>query len=387
MELTDTEIFAAHEGGKMSTRSLRPLLNQRDLSVAYTPGVARVSSAIAENPELARDYTWSGRNVAVISDGTAVLGLGNIGPKGALPVMEGKAQLFEAFAKLSAVPVVLSVTDTEEVIAAVKAIAPSFGAINLEDISAPRCFEIERRLIEELDIPIMHDDQHGTAIVMTAALQNACRLLNRELSSLKVVISGAGAAGVAGAKMLYNAGVRNIIMLDSRGIVSKGRDHLNAVKEELLTFTNPENVVGGPVEALTGADTFIGVSAGEISEEAVAAMAEPRIIFALANPNPEVKPEIAAKYHAIYATGRSDLPNQINNVLAFPGIFDGALNAKAKKITTEMKLAASQAIADLAVPDLDLDYIIPSPLDRRVEPAVSRAVEAVARQQIADGTI
>ncbi|MEZ2121749.1 NADP-dependent malic enzyme [Corynebacterium sp. CCM 9203] len=376
--LTDAEIFAAHEGGKIGTSSRRPLDSVHDLSIAYTPGVARVCEAIREDPALAHDYTWAGRNVAVISDGSAVLGLGDIGAKAALPVMEGKAQLFGRFAGLNAIPVVLDTTDVDELFRTIVALAPSFGAINLEDISAPRCFELERRLIDALDIPVMHDDQHGTAIVITAALRNACTLLHRKLGDLKVVISGAGAAGVACAKMLVHAGVRDVVMLDSRGIIHPDRTPLNSVKQELARITNPRRVMGGVAEALAGADTFIGLSRGHIREEELKLMAPDPILFSLANPDPEIAPDLARRYGAVVATGRSDLPNQINNVLAFPGIFQGALAARATAITPAMKLAASRAIAAIAAENLDADYIVPSPLDARVAPAVSTAVQAAA---------
>lgn len=374
--LSDQEIFAAHEGGKLSIHTSRPLETRHDLSVAYTPGVARVCTAIAEDPSLAHRYTGVGRTVAIISDGTAVLGLGNIGPRAALPVMEGKAQLFNRFAGLNAIPIVLDETDPDKLVETITALAPSFGAINLEDISAPRCFEVERRLVEALDMPVMHDDQHGTAVVILAALRNACQLLGRELPELKVVISGAGAAGVACEKMLADAGVTDIVMLDSRGIIHEGRENLTEVKAELARTTNPRGVVGGVLEAFDGADTFIGISAGSVPEEALRLMAERPILFSLANPTPEIDPELAYRYGAVVATGRSDLPNQINNVLAFPGIFHGALAAGATSITPEMKLAASRAIAEVAADQLDVEHIVPSPLDPRVAPEVSRAVAA-----------
>lgn len=378
-ELTDDEIFAAHERGKLSVRSARPLKTQRDLSLCYTPGVARVCTAIAEKPELANRFTGVGHTVAIISDGTAVLGLGDIGPRACLPVMEGKAQLFDRFAGLNAIPIVLDETDTDRLVDIIKAIAPSFGAINLEDISAPRCFEVERRLIEDLDMPVMHDDQHGTAVVILAALTNACRLLGRDMADLKVVISGAGAAGVACARILADAGVTDIVMLDSRGVIHSGRDNLNPVKQELAASTNPRGVTGGVVEAFTDAECFIGLSAGSIPEEALQVMAQKPILFSLANPNPEIDPDLAYRYGAVVATGRSDLPNQINNVLAFPGIFHGALAAGATGITPEMKLAASRAIAKVAEEHLDFEYIVPSPLDPSVAPAVSKAVAAAWR--------
>lgn len=377
--LTDAEIFDAHAGGKLTTSSVRTLETVRDLSLAYTPGVARVCEAIADDASLVREYTWTGKTVAIVSDGSAVLGLGNIGPKAALPVMEGKAQLFGRFAGLNAVPIVLDTTDVDEIVTAVTAIAPSFGGINLEDISAPRCFEIERRLDEALDIPVMHDDQHGTAIVILAALRNACALLERDLNDLKVVISGAGAAGIACTKILIGAGVRDITVLDSRGIIHRGRTPLNRIKRELAEVTNPRGLIGGVTEALEGADTFIGLSRGHVREAELQRMAADPILFSLANPDPEIDPALAAKYGAVVATGRSDLPNQINNVLAFPGIFHGALAAGASHITTPMKLAASRAIAEIAAKDLDAEHVVPSPLDPRVAPAVSNAVRAAAK--------
>jgi len=375
-ELSDDEIFAAHEGGKLTIRTARPLKTQRDLSISYTPGVARVCTAIAEDPSLAHRFTGTGHTVAIISDGTAVLGLGDIGPRAALPVMEGKAQLFDRFAGLNAVPIVLDETDTDRLVDVITALAPSFGAINLEDISAPRCFEVERRLVDALDMPVMHDDQHGTAVVITAALRNACRLLGREITDLRVVISGAGAAGVACARMLLDAAVTDVVLLDSRGAIHAGRDHLNEEKAALAEMTNPRGVSGGVDEALAGADVFIGLSRGHVPEEALRGMAAAPILFSLANPDPEIDPELAYRYGAVVATGRSDLPNQINNVLAFPGIFHGALAAGATRITPEMKLAASRAIAKVAEEQLDVEHIVPSPLDARVAPAVSKAVAA-----------
>lgn len=376
--ISDQDIFDAHRGGKLNVSSARPLDTTRDLSIAYTPGVARVCEAIHEDPKLAREYTWTGNNVAVISDGTAVLGLGDIGPKAALPVMEGKAQLFQRFAGLNAVPIVLDTLDVDELFDTIVRIAPSFGAINLEDISAPRCFELERRLIKALDIPVMHDDQHGTAVVITAALRNAAELLGRKLIDLRVVITGAGAAGVATAKMLIAAGVKHIVMVDSRGIIHAGREPLNTVKQELARVTNPNNITGGLEAAMLGADVFIGLSRGRVSEEQLQLMAPDPILFSLANPTPEIDPELAARYGAVVATGRSDLPNQINNVLAFPGIFRGALDAGATEISQTMKLAASRAIAEVAKDGLDVSHIVPSPLDPRVAPAVAAAVKAAA---------
>jgi malate dehydrogenase (oxaloacetate-decarboxylating) len=375
--------FQRHIGGKMAISSTVPLETREDLSLAYTPGVAAVCEAIAAQPELVHKYTWVGNTVAVITDGSAVLGLGNIGPKAALPVMEGKAVLFKQFGGVDAVPVCLDTQDTEEIIAIVKALAPSFGGVNLEDISAPRCFEIEQRLIEALDIPVFHDDQHGTAVVVFAALRNAATVLDRKLGDLRVVISGAGAAGIAVSKMLIAGGVdpTTMIVCDSRGAIHAGRPDIvpGSAKAELAGRTNAGRVVGGIEQALAGADVLIGVSGGQIPAEAVAGMSPKSMIFALANPTPEVHPDVAGKYAAIVATGRSDFPNQINNVLAFPGIFRGALDAGATRITEGMKLAAATAIADVVANELRPDAIVPSALDPRVAPAVAAAVAAAAR--------
>ncbi|MDY0114106.1 MAG: NADP-dependent malic enzyme [Corynebacterium sp.] len=383
--ISTDEIFKAHEGGKLITASTLPLDSTRDLSIAYTPGVAQVCEAIHDDPKLTRTYTWTGSNVAIISDGTAVLGLGDIGPKAALPVMEGKAQLFGRFAGLNAVPIVLDTTDPDELVDTIARLAPSFGGINLEDISAPRCFEVERRLDEKLDIPVFHDDQHGTAIVITAGLRNACKLTDRRLEDLKVVISGAGAAGVATTRMLLSAGVTDIVVVDSRGIIHEGREPLNEVKATLAELINPRGLQGSISDALVGADAFIGVSAGHLNSEQVSKMAEGPFLFSLANPNPEIPQKIALQYGSVVATGRSDYPNQINNVLAFPGIFKGALAAGATRITKSMKLAATRAIAAVAAEDLRPDYIIPSPLDPRVAPAVAAAVEVAARNDSTSG--
>ncbi|GAB4002459.1 NADP-dependent malic enzyme [Glycomyces albus] len=353
-----------------------PLDSREDLSIAYTPGVARVCEAIAADQALARDYTWRSNLVAVVTDGTAVLGLGDIGPAASLPVMEGKAALFRGFAGVDAVPICLDVTEPDEVVAAVKAIAPSFGGINLEDISAPRCFEIESRLKAELDIPVFHDDQHGTAVVVLAAMHGALRLQGRRPADVTAVISGAGAAGVAITRILLEAGVSDVIVCDSRGIIHPGRDHLNPVKADLAKTTNRFGRSGGIADALKGADLLIGVSGGTIGAEALEGMSEEAMIFAMANPNPEVDPTLARDHAAIVATGRSDYPNQINNVLAFPGIFRGALDAGAAAITEEMKLAAAEAIADCVGDDLAPDRIVPSPLDPRVADAVAAAVKA-----------
>ncbi|RZU77952.1 malate dehydrogenase (oxaloacetate-decarboxylating) [Micromonospora kangleipakensis] len=374
-------VFRLHVGGKMAVASTVPLTSREDLSLAYTPGVARVCEAIAADPALADDYTWVSHTVAVVTDGSAVLGLGNIGPRAALPVMEGKAVLFKQFAGVDAVPICLDTQDVDEIVAAVKALAPSFGGINLEDISAPRCFEVERRLDEALPIPVFHDDQHGTAIVVLAALRNAATLLNRKLGDLRVAVSGAGAAGVAVTKMLVAGGVNpdQVVVCDSKGIIGRHRE-LTGTKAELAETTNAEGRQGDITEALRGADVLIGVSGGQIPESAVAGMAPGGIVFALANPTPEVHPEVAARHVAVVATGRSDYPNQINNVLAFPGVFRGALDARATRITEGMKVAAADAIAGVVAESLTAEAIVPSPLDPRVAPAVAEAVAEAARR-------
>ncbi|SET61699.1 NAD(P)-dependent malic enzyme [Geodermatophilus poikilotrophus] len=377
----DDPAFAVHEGGKLVIRPTRPIETTADLALTYTPGVARVSSAIASEPALADRYTWAPRVVAVVSDGTAVLGLGDIGPAAALPVMEGKACLFSEFAGLSSVPVVLSTTDVDAIVETVAAIAPSFGGINLEDISAPRCFEIEDRLRERLDIPVMHDDQHGTAIVVLAALRNAARVVGRELGSLRVVVSGAGAAGVACTKILLGAGVGDIAVADSRGVLHTGREDLTPIKRWLAENTNRSGHAGTMAGALEGADVYLGLSGGSVPESVIASMARDCIVFSLANPIPEVDPEMAARYAAVVATGRSGEPNQINNVLAFPGVFRGAIDARATGITEAMKLAAATAIADVVGDEVRADYVVPSPLDRRVAEAVATAVAACAREE------
>jgi len=375
-------VFDLHRHGKMAVAATVPLASRDDLSLAYTPGVARVCEAIAADPGLAADYTWTGNTVAVVTDGTAVLGLGNIGPRAAMPVMEGKAVLFKQFGGVDAVPICLDTQDVEELITIVKALAPSFGGINLEDISAPRCFEIERRLDAALDIPVFHDDQHGTAVVVLAALRNAVALLGRRFGDLRVVVSGAGAAGVAVTKILIAGGVEgaNVIVCDSQGIIHADRPGLNPAKTELAATTNFSGRTGGIEEALIGADVLIGVSGGSIGETALAGMAPDGIIFALANPTPEVPPHVASRYAAIVATGRSDFPNQINNVLAFPGIFRGALDVRATTITERMKVAAAEAIAEVVADDLRADAIVPSALDPRVAPAVAAAVARAAER-------
>ncbi len=380
-DITTEEIYAGHLGGKLSVELTAPLETQRDLSIAYTPGVAKVCLGIAEDESLAKTYTWAERLVVVVSDGTAVLGLGDIGARASLPVMEGKAALFKKFAGLDSIPLVLDTKDPDAIVETLIRLRPSFGAVNLEDISAPRCFEIEKRVIEALDCPVMHDDQHGTAIVVLAALKGAAALQQRDMSAMKVVVSGAGAAGVACTNILLAAGVSDIIVLDSKGVVSQDRTDLNEVKAELAQRTNPRGVTGGPAEALAGADVFLGLSAGTVAEELIAAMAPESIVFAMSNPNPEIHPDVAAKYAAIVATGRSDFPNQINNVLAFPGVFKGALDAGARRITEGMKVAAADAIFGVVADELSADKIIPSPLDPRVAPAVAEAVAATARAE------
>ena len=376
--ITDEEVFNAHLGGKLSVEATLPLASKRDLSIAYTPGVAKVSQAIADDPAKAATHTWAGRLVAVVSDGTSVLGLGNIGPAASLPVMEGKSALFKNFAGLDSIPLVLDTTDVDEIIETLVRLRPSFGAVNLEDIAAPRCFELERRLIEALDCPVMHDDQHGTAVVVLSAVLSGLRLTNKKLEDMKAVVVGAGAAGIAVTELLQVAGIGDVIVMDSKGTIHRDRDDLNAIKAEYAARTNKNNVFGDLSDALVGADILIGVSTGLWAEEDLAKMNDDAMIFALSNPTPEIHPEVAKRYAAVVATGRSDYPNQINNVLAFPGIFRGALDSGAQKITTKMKLAAAQALADLVGEDLTPDYIVPSPLDERVAPAVAKAVAAAA---------
>ncbi len=377
--VSDADIFAAHEGGKLSVALNEPLDTQRALSIAYTPGVAQVSRAIAADATLAKKYTWANRLVAVVSDGSAVLGLGDIGPAASLPVMEGKSALFKTFGGLDSIPIVLDTNDPDEIVETLIRLRPTFGAVNLEDISAPRCFEIERRVIEALDCPVMHDDQHGTAIVVLAALLGAVKVLDRDIHELKVVVSGAGAAGVACTNILLGSGIKDIVVLDSKGIVQSKRTDLNSFKAELAGRTNPRGLTGGVAEALSGADVFLGVSAGLVPEELIATMAPGGIVFALSNPDPEIHPDAARKYAAVVATGRSDFPNQINNVLAFPGVFRGALDAGARRITEEMKVAAAHAIFSVVGDDLAVDHIVPSALDPRVGPAVAAAVGEASR--------
>ncbi|TCO34074.1 malate dehydrogenase (oxaloacetate-decarboxylating) [Kribbella steppae] len=375
-------VFELHRGGKIEVTSSVHVRDAADLSKAYTPGVARVCTAIAEDPSLVRRYTWKSNVVAVVTDGTAVLGLGDIGPAASLPVMEGKALLFKEFGGVDSVPIALDCTDVDEFVETVVRLAPTFGGINLEDISAPRCFEIERRLKERLDIPVFHDDQHGTAVVVLAALRNALRVTGKSIEDIRVVISGAGAAGVACARILLQAGVGDLAVVDSKGVLHEDRADLNPVKLSLARDTNTGGLSGRLVDALDGADVFLGVSGGTVPEEAISRMADGSMIFALANPNPEVHPDIAHRHAAVVATGRSDFPNQINNVLAFPGIFRGAFDANASRITEGMKLAAADALAGLITEaDLRPDYIIPSPFDARVAPAVATAVATAAEAE------
>ncbi|MDU0314730.1 NADP-dependent malic enzyme [Phycicoccus sp. M110.8] len=373
-------VFRAHEGGKLGVHATQQLRDRADLSLLYTPGVADVSRAIAADPALAARYTSRSNTVAVVSDGTAVLGLGDIGPLAAMPVMEGKAVLFKHFGGVDAVPVCMETGTVDELVDAIARIAPTYGGINLEDISAPRCFEIERRLQERLDIPVFHDDQHGTAIVVLAGLLNAAKVVGREQAGLRVVVSGAGAAGVAVTRLLARAGVEDIVVCDSRGIISPARTDLaeQPHKRRLAVTTNPRALSGSLGDALVGADVYVGVSGGQVPEAEVARMAPDCIIFALANPTPEVHPEVAARYAAVVATGRSDYPNQINNVLAFPGIFRGALDSGAPRVTEAMKLAAASAIADL-VPEPTSDQIVPSVFELGVADAVAAAVGRIAQ--------
>jgi malate dehydrogenase (oxaloacetate-decarboxylating) len=375
-------VFSMHRGGKISVKPSVDVTDAAGLAMAYTPGVARVCTAIAENPELSADFTWVANTVAVVTDGTAVLGLGDIGPAAAMPVMEGKSLLFKRFADVDAVPICLACTDIDEIVSTVAALAPSFGGINLEDISAPRCFEIEDRLRELLDIPVFHDDQHGTAIVTLAALRSAATVAGKELAELRAVVAGAGASGVAVTKMLLSAGIGDIAVSDSKGLIYAGREGLNPVKAALAAQTNKAGLEGSTESALGGADVFIGLSSGTVAEEAIASMAPGAIVFALSNPDPEVHPEVAARHALVVATGRSDFPNQINNSLAFPGIFRGALDVRATDITERMKLAAADAIAALVGDDATPEYVIPSQFDERVAPAVAAAVSQAAR---ADG--
>jgi malate dehydrogenase (oxaloacetate-decarboxylating) len=376
--------FHMHEGGKIEVLPLAPVRDVEDLSMAYTPGVARVCMEIAKNPESAHRYTIKKNTVAIVSDGTAVLGLGDIGPAAAMPVMEGKALLFKHFAGVDAFPICLDTKDPDEIIETVLRLEPTFGGINLEDIAAPGAFEVEERLDEIMDIPVFHDDQHGTAIVTLAALENALKIVGKDIGSLKVVVAGVGAAGVAVSKILMNAGVRNIIGADRQGAVHTGRGDLNTSKQWFAENTNPEALTGPLAQLLPGADVFIGLSGPNLIERAdVEGMAKDPIVFAMANPDPEIRPELIQDVAAVIATGRSDFPNQINNVLAFPGVFRGALDAGARRITENMKVAAALAIASTVLPDeLAPDFIIPSVFNPAVSVAVAEACAEAAR---ADG--
>jgi malate dehydrogenase (oxaloacetate-decarboxylating) len=374
-------VFDLHVGGKMVIAATAAVDDRESLSKAYTPGVARVCTAIAEDPALKEIYTWVPNTVAVVTDGTAVLGLGDIGPDAAMPVMEGKAVLFKQFGGVDSIPICLATTDVDEIVETVVRMAPSFGGINLEDISAPRCFEIEERLKERLDIPVFHDDQHGTAVVTLAALTSALTLTGRTPESTRVVIQGAGAAGVAVAKILLQYGVKDLVVLDRKGILHSSREDLTPAKKALAAVTaDRTGRSGGLAEAMAGADVYVGVSGGTVPEGIVATMAPEAIIFAMANPNPEIHPEVAHRHARVVATGRSDFPNQINNVLAFPGIFRGTFDARATAITEGMKLAAAQALAGLVGDRLAEDYVIPAPFDPRVGPAVAAAVAEAARR-------
>ncbi|ALF11073.1 NAD(P)-dependent malic enzyme [Parageobacillus thermoglucosidasius] len=373
-----------HAKGKLRVDVKVPVQNKEDLSIIYSPGVAEPCKAIYENPESIYDYTMKGNFVAVVSDGSAVLGLGNIGASASMPVMEGKAALFKAFAGIDAVPLCINTNDPEQIIQTVKLLEPTFGGINLEDIAAPNCFLIEERLKQELSIPVFHDDQHGTAIVIAAGLTNALKVVQKRLSDCKVVVNGAGAAGIAITKMLLHMGVGDLILCDSKGAIYENRPHgMNAIKESMATVTNRNRLQGDLKEVIKGADIFIGVSvAGALTPEMVRSMNSNAIIFALANPVPEIMPDDAkAAGAAVVATGRSDLPNQVNNVLAFPGVFKGALQVRASEINEKMKLAAADAIANLISPaELTNDYVIPNPFDRRVVEAVADAVARAAIQ-------
>jgi malate dehydrogenase (oxaloacetate-decarboxylating) len=385
MEYTD-RTMQMHRGGKVSVENKYPLKTRDDLSMAYTPGVARVCSAINRDRQLAFEYTIKKNTVAVVSDGTAVLGLGDIGPEAAMPVMEGKAMLFKEFAGVDAFPICLNTTDTDEIVRAVEMIAPTFGGINLEDISAPRCFEIEDQLKASIDIPVFHDDQHGTAVVTMAALFNALKIIDKPIEELRVLMVGLGAAGIAVTKMMLAAGLTHVVGCDRKGALSVTREdyqagELSGIKKWFAENSNPEHLLGTPDEVIEGMDVFVGLSGpGIIQPESLGKMNRDPIVFAMSNPDPEVSPEEAAKYVRIMATGRSDYPNQINNVLCFPGIFRGALDAGAPQITEEMKMAAARGIADVVGDDLSADYIIPSVFDRDVAPRVAEAVVQEAKR-------
>jgi malate dehydrogenase (oxaloacetate-decarboxylating) len=370
--------------GKLESKSKVLVRNAHDLSLAYSPGVAEPCKDIYEKPELVYEYTMKGNMVAIVSDGTAVLGLGNIGPEAALPVMEGKAVLFKSFAGVDAFPICLNTTDVDKIVETVKLLEPTFGGVNLEDIAAPNCFVIEERLKKEANIPIFHDDQHGTAIVTVAGLVNALKLVGKTMQEIKIVANGAGAAGIAIIKLLYSYGVRDIIMCDTKGAIYEGRPQgMNSVKAEVAKYTNRDNLTGSLADVIKGADVFIGVSvAGALTKEMVASMNPDSIIFAMANPDPEIMPDVAKAAGAkVVGTGRSDFPNQVNNVLAFPGIFRGALDVRATHINEKMKVAAVEAIANLITADeLNADYVIPGPFDARVAPDVAAAVAKAAME-------
>ncbi|KEI93815.1 NAD(P)-dependent malic enzyme [Clostridium botulinum] len=379
------ESLKLHEDnrGKIEIKSKMEVKTRDDLSLAYTPGVAEPCRKIHENEENVYKYTSKGNMVAVVTDGTAVLGLGDIGPKAGLPVMEGKALLFKEFANVDAFPICLDTKDVDEIVKTVKLIAPGFGGINLEDIGAPRCFEIEEKLKKELDIPVFHDDQHGTAIVVLAGVINALKVVNKKIEDVKVVVNGAGAAGTAIAKLLLSLGVKNLIVCDKVGILYEGIENVDDAKKELSKVTNPENIKGNLADALVGADVFIGVSApGIVSKDMVKTMNKDSILFAMANPTPEIMPDLAKEAGAkVIGTGRSDFPNQVNNVLAFPGIFKGALDVRAKEINEEMKIAAAYAIASMIKDeDLNEDNVIPYALDRSVADNVAKAIKEAARK-------
>ncbi|MCD8231635.1 MAG: NAD-dependent malic enzyme [Clostridiales bacterium] len=383
MDLNEKALILHKEwGGKLNTVPKAPVNTREDLAIAYTPGVAEPCRVIAKDPEAAYTYTMKANTVAVVSDGSAVLGLGNIGALAAMPVMEGKCVLFKEFGGVNAVPIVLDTQDPDEIVAAVTAIAPTFGGINLEDISAPRCFEIEERLKAALKIPVFHDDQHGTAIIVLAGIINALKLTGKKKEDCRIVVNGAGAAGIAITKLLLRYGFKHAILCDSKGIVSKDNDNLNWIKREMCEVTNLENKKGTLADAMVGADIFIGVSApGIVSQDMVRSMNKDAIIFAMSNPTPEIMPDLAKAAGAkVVGTGRSDFPNQVNNVIAFPGIFKGALEGRAEQITEEMKLAAALAIAGLiSDEDLNEDYILPEAFDPRLANAVAEAVKANIR--------
>jgi malate dehydrogenase (oxaloacetate-decarboxylating) len=373
--------FLMHRGGKLCIAPTVPLETRDDLSMAYTPGVARISSAIARDRDQVWALTSKGNTVAIVTDGTAVLGLGDIGPEAALPVMEGKAILFKGFADIDAWPICLATKDPDEIVRTVCALAPGFGGVNLEDIAAPRCFEIESRLRDELEIPVFHDDQHGTAIVVLAALLNALRVVGKRLENVAIVVTGAGAAGAATARMLLAAGAGDVVVCDRHGILEQRREEADPFKRELAAATNRRGLHGSAADALVGADVFIGLSGpGAVTAAAVRRMARDAIVFPMANPTPEVAPEEIEGFAAVVGTGRSDYPNQVNNVLAFPGVFRGALDVRARSITPDMELAAAHALADVVERDhLEPDYVLPSVFDRRVTPAVAAAVARAAQ--------